>query len=300
MHSSENIAAVRRMQVYIYEHLTEPITLHQLAQATGYSPWHSARMFRALTGRAPFAYIRSLRLTRAALALRDGDPRVTDVALDFLFDSHEGFTRAFAREFGISPHKYCAHPVPIRLFIPYEAGAGELKTHKEDMLMNTRHLAIFTQIVERPARRMLLRRGVRAEEYFAYCQEVGCDVWGVLCSMKEALYEPVGAWLPDGMRTPGTSRYVQGVELPPDWAGAVPEGFDLIDLAPCTMLVFQGPRYDEDDFREAIGEVWAALESYDPTLYGYEWAPDAAPRMQLAPMGCRGYIELRPVRRLAR
>ena len=300
MDASENVAAVRRMQAYIQDHLSEPITLHQLAAAAGYSPYHSARMFRALTGRAPFAYIRALRLTQAALALRDGSPRVVDVALDFLFDSHEGFTRAFSREFGISPHKYSAHPIPIRLFLPCEAGAGRLRKHKEESAMSVKSLPIFTQVVERPARRLLLKSGVRAEDYFAYCREEGCDIWGVLCSVKEALYEPVGMWLPDSLRPAGTSLYAQGVELPADWAGEVPEGFDLIDLAACTMMVFQGPRYDEDDFREAIGEVWTALESYDPTLYGYEWATDAAPRMQLAPMGSRGYIELRPVRKIAR
>ena len=300
MDASENVAAVRRMQAYIQDHLSEPITLNQLAAEAGYSPYHSARMFRALTGRAPFAYIRALRLTQAALALRDGSPRVVDVALDFLFDSHEGFTRAFSREFGISPHKYSAHPIPIRLFLPNEAGAGRLKKHKEDNAMSVKSLPIFTQVVERPARKLLLKRGVKAEDYFAYCQEEGCDIWGVLCSVKEALYEPVGMWLPDSLRPAGTSLYAQGVELPADWAGEVPEGFDLIDLAACTMMVFQGPRYDEDDFREAIEEVWTALESYDPTLYGYEWATDAAPRMQLAPMGSRGYIELRPVRKIAR
>ena len=47
MDASENVAAVRRMQAYIQDHLSEPITLHQLAAEAGYSPYHSARMFRA-------------------------------------------------------------------------------------------------------------------------------------------------------------------------------------------------------------------------------------------------------------
>jgi hypothetical protein len=47
---------------------------------------------------------------------------------------------------------------------------------------------------------------------------------------------------------------------------------------------------------QAIAEVWRAMESYKPELYGWEWADDAAPRFQLAPMPERGYIEGRPVR----
>ncbi len=76
----EKVKAVQRMQEFILAHLAEPITLHRLAQAAGYSPWYSARLFKELTDKAPFEYIRLLRLSRAALRLRDGDDSVPDVA----------------------------------------------------------------------------------------------------------------------------------------------------------------------------------------------------------------------------
>lgn len=82
--------------------------------------------------------------------------------------------------------------------------------------------AIFVQVIERPARKALIRRARTAREYFAYCEEVGCDVWGVLSSVKEALYEPVGLWLPPKLRPANTSEYVQGVELPLNWSGVIP------------------------------------------------------------------------------
>jgi hypothetical protein len=40
------------------------------------------------------------------------------------------------------------------------------------------------------------------------------------------------------------------------------------------------------------------MKSYDPKVYGFEWADEDAPRFQLAPMGYRGYIEARPVRQI--
>lgn len=46
-----------------------------------------------------------------------------------------------------------------------------------------------------PARKLLLKRGIRAKNYFEYCEEVGCNVWGILISVKEALYEPFSSWL---------------------------------------------------------------------------------------------------------
>jgi AraC family transcriptional regulator len=155
--------------------------------------------------------------------------------------------------------------------------------------------AIFVQVVERPSRKALIKRGIRAKDYFQYCEEVGCEIWPLLTSVKEALYEPIGMWLPKHLIKEGTSQYVQGVELPPDYSKAIPEGYELIELPPCLMMIFQGEPYDEVDFMDAIGEIWQHIERFDPTLYGYKWDPEAAPRFQLAPMGYRGYIEALPV-----
>lgn len=294
----EALRAVWQMQDYIERHLSEPITLNALAREAGYSPWYAARLFKEGTGKSPFAYIRALRLTNAALCLRDGTDKVVDVALDFLFDSHEGFTRAFTRQFGVAPKRYSLKPPPISLFIPYKAWDASIEARNANERERESMKTIFVQVMERPARKVLLKRGLRAEEYFAYCGEVGCDVWGVLCSVKEALYEPIGMWLPDHLIAPGTSRYVQGVELPLTYDSGVPEGFELIELPPCQMMVFQSESYDDAQMSEVIGEVWEHIEHFDPSLYGYAWAPEMAPRFQLAPMGCRGYIEARPVQPL--
>ena len=56
--------------------------------------------------------------------------------------------------------------------------------------------------------------------------------------------------------------------------------------------------YQEYAFEDAFGTVWEAIEKYDPKLYGWEWAPEAGLRFQLAPVGVRGYIEGVPVREL--
>lgn len=294
------INAVQRMQDYIEEHITEKITLYMLANAAGYSPWHSARIFKELTGRAPFEYIRTLRLSRAAVKLRDEDVKVVDVAFDFVFDSHEGFTRAFSRQFGMTPQHYCKNTPPLKLFLPSRIRDYYLMIQKgEDNVTKSKNTnTVFVQVIERPARKLVLKRGVKATHYFEYCEEVGCDIWGVLSSMKEAMYEPIGMWMPEGLRTPGTSIYTQGVEVPLNYGGKVPEGFELIELPPCKMMVFQGQPYEDEKFQEAIGELWEVMKSYNPEIYGFKWADEDGPRFQLAPMGYRGYIEARPVRQL--
>lgn len=296
--SQDKIDAVTRMQHYIAAHLKEPITQFQLARAAGYSEYYAARIFKELTGKTPFEYIRQLRLSQSALVLRDNPVRVIDVALDYVFDSHEGFTRAFVKEFGLPPKAYANHPRPIKLFMPSDVrGFYQYKSKRSEAnTMRPTPSVIFAQIMERPARKLILKRGRNASEYFEYCEEVGCDVWGILCSIKGALYEPIGMWMPKNMRPEGTSEYTQGVEVPLDWQGEIPEGFEIIELPACKMLVFQGPPYDDAEFMTAIADFWQQIEHYDPTLYGYEWADEVAPRFQLAPQGYRGYIEGRPVR----
>jgi AraC family transcriptional regulator len=298
MHEAETIMAVQRIQEYIEANILKKITLKELANVAGYSPWHAARLFKEATGKAPFDYIRALRLTKAALLLRDSNEKIIDVAMDFVFDSHEGFTRAFSKEFGMSPSKYSKSTPPIKLFMPSKVFETYRIFHKgeKEMSKGNNTKSVFVQVIERPARKVLLKRGIKATEYFAYCEEVGCDVWSVLTSVKEAMYEPIGMWLPKHLIKEGTSQYVQGVEVPLDYANNIPEGFELIELPPCKLMIFQGEAYNDDDFMEAIDEVWKHIDKFDPTIYGYQWAPEAAPRFQLAPMGYRGYIEARPVK----
>jgi AraC-like DNA-binding protein len=301
--------AVQRMKDYVAQHVAEPITLRMLADAACYSPWHAERVFKEVTGQTPFAYIRAVRLSRAATRLRDTNERIIDVALDFVFGSHEGFTRAFSRHFGITPHDYRRHAPPIRFLIPKHLrghhltlpkGAKSMSENLGTVCAQGEHRPVFVQVVDRPARRLILRRGVRATHYYEYCDEVGCEAWEVLCGIKEALYEPIGMWMPDNLRKPGTSFYAQGVEVAADYAGEVPAGFEIIDLPPCKMMVFQGPAYEEGEpqMSQAGALIRRAIDSYDPKVYGFEWADEDGPRFQLAPMGYRGYIESRPVRQL--
>ena len=288
----EQILAVQRMQDYIAEHLEETITLAQLARVSYFSPWYSYRLFREYLAMTPAAYIRRLRLSRAALKLRDEACRITDVAFDLGFGSVDGFTRAFYREFGCNPGQYAQNPVPVALFIPY--GAKYRALRKDDMDMQNLQ-TIFIQNVHKPQRNCIIKRGAQAEDYFAYCEEVGCDVWGILTSMRSLCGEPVCLWLPEPYRKPGTSTYVQGVEVPADYTGPIPEGFDMIQLPEADYLMFQGQSFREEDYCEAIAAVQQAMNQYDPAIIGFQW-DDTNPRIQLEPRGTRGYVELRAIK----
>lgn len=189
MEDWEKINAVDRMQSYIMTHLEEEIAMQDLSDAAGYSLWHSLRLFKEYLNKTPFEYIRAMRLTAAAKQLRDSKAKVIDTAMQNGFDSHDGFTRAFARQFKITPRKYQSEKPPVRYFTHYPVRHSYLHLRKrsdEDMkngLSNT----ITVQAMERPARKMILLRSKQATDYFSFCEEQGCEWDGLLNSIAEKL-----------------------------------------------------------------------------------------------------------------
>ncbi|HYG59373.1 MAG TPA: AraC family transcriptional regulator [Symbiobacteriaceae bacterium] len=101
-HEAQVTAAI----AYIEAHLKEPFSLRDLAQAAGYSPFHFHRLFLAITGETPAAFIRRRRLTESARELAEPGKRALDVALAYQYDSQEAFIRAFRRHFGVTPGRY--------------------------------------------------------------------------------------------------------------------------------------------------------------------------------------------------
>lgn len=291
----EQTAAVQRMQDYIEEHLEADITLAELSAVSLFSPWHSYRLFKELLGVTPAEYIRRLRLSHSAMRLKEEQCLVTEAAFDCGFNSVDGYTRAFYREFGCRPGEYVKDPVPIPLFIPYGVKFKELRKDVFDMEMKNLQ-SVFIQVIRKPERGVIIKRGIKAKDYFEYCDEVSCEVWGKLKSMDSLCGEPVCLWLPEIYKKPGTSTYVQGVEVEADYGGNIPEGFDLIALPAAEYLAFQGEPFREEDYSQAILAVQYAIDHYDPSVIGYEWDKDN-PRIQLEPRGERGYIELRAIRK---
>lgn len=287
----EHIEAVQRMQDYIAENLADTITLADLSNVSLFSPWYSYRLFVQQMNITPADYIRRLRLSKSALRLRDETAKIIDVALELGFGSTDGYQRAFFREFGCNPKDYAKNPVPIHLFIPY--GVKYRIPRKEKAMKEIKN--VFIQTIAKPARKVIIKRGVAATDYFAYCEEVGCDVWGLLQSIKSISGEPVCLWLPKKYIASGTSEYVQGVEVPIIYNGITPDGFDVIELPAANYLMFKGEPFAEEDYCAAIEEVQTAITKYDPAIINAEWDQEN-PRIQLEPIGTRGYIELLPIK----
>lgn len=302
MTEQDRIFAVQRMQDYILRNRSESIALDGLAKAAGYSAFYAARLFRKYTGKTPFEYQRALNLTDAAKQLRDDGRRIVDVAMDSGFDSHDGFTRAFFREFRVAPRVYRKDAPPVRYFTHYPVRDAYLHKQREgEEKMEEKKMpgVVTVQVVQRPLRKVVLLRSKNATDYWSYCEEVGCDWEGYLNSIKERFDSAALLELPKHLVKPGTSKFASGVEVPHDFDKPLEAGYEIIDLPSVEMLYFTSEPYkNEEDYGAAIDLVQTALDGYDPTRYGYRYAFDLAPQFNFGAYAALGAKCAVPVEKL--
>lgn len=94
---------VRRALVYAKEHLRNPLTVEELADAASLSPRQFSRIFREETGQSPAKAVERLRLEAAKVMLEDGRHPLDIVARDTGFADRDRMRRAFLRCFGQPP-----------------------------------------------------------------------------------------------------------------------------------------------------------------------------------------------------
>jgi AraC family transcriptional regulator len=156
------------------------------------------------------------------------------------------------------------------------------------------HNTIFIQVVNFTHRKLILKRIPDENQYNESILQMYSKEWDALANINEALYEPVEMCWPQSKIASYSFNYALGVEVPNQYNGIVPIGFDLIELPPCSMMLFQANLMKHRE----VFDIHKKIDDYIPELYGFEWSDDIAPRIRLATVEYRGYIEARPVKLL--
>jgi len=104
---------------YLEAHLYEDMDLEAAAREAHCSAFHFYRMFEVIAGIGPGEYVRRRRLSEAAMELASGTDKIIEVALRFGYESPDGFTRAFRREFGCLPSEARKRGVHLHSYPPF-------------------------------------------------------------------------------------------------------------------------------------------------------------------------------------
>lgn len=275
-----DIKAVVAAQEYIKTHHNDNhFCLEIVCNTIGYSRRQLDRLFQKHMKITLSEYINAVVLSTSAEKLLHTDNSVIDVALDSHYQSHEGYTRSFAKRFSVTPKEYRKSKIAIPLFTQHPVNHYHIL--KEGQSMDIATICTVTP-VNRPKRKLIYLTSRYATDYLSYCEEVGCDWEGLLNSIREKFDTAALIDLPDSLQKKGISKIAAGVEVPIDYNKALPDGYEVAELPECVMLYFQSEPYDNpDDFGKYIGQVFKAIENYNLERYGYKYATSIAPTLNL-------------------
>lgn len=103
---------MQRVIDYIYQHLDADLTLEQLAEQAWMSPYHFHRTYRLLAAEPVNMTVRRLRLQAAAGHLLRSDHSLQQIAQQLRYSSAAALSRAFRKQYGISPQHYRQQNLP--------------------------------------------------------------------------------------------------------------------------------------------------------------------------------------------
>jgi AraC-like DNA-binding protein len=91
---------------HVRNHLAEPLTVADMADLVSLSPSAFAHLFRDVTGRSPYQFVKEMRLDRARELLVDGQLTVARISKEVGYASVSHFISEFRGRFGVTPRAY--------------------------------------------------------------------------------------------------------------------------------------------------------------------------------------------------
>lgn len=269
----DTISMLQDSLEYIDQHLKEELSANCLAARAGFSTWHFGKLFQWGVGLPVMRYVRSRRLAFAAYEIKKGR-RIIDISVEYDFETHSGFSKAFRRYWGYSPEEYrkcapfCEYPTtpslprmndyliggivmePKFVTLPAIKLAGFLLKTKVDENQNLNEIPGFWQAYITDGRMEQLHKEVFLKRHAEY-----------------------GVCFPEEQET-GEFDYVIGIERKEDQP--VPASYHTVEIPAANYAVFSTPPCDEEKFVPAIQGVWEYIMNDWFPKSGYEYAPGCA------------------------
>jgi AraC-like DNA-binding protein len=189
----------------------DPLTLDDLADMAGLSPFHFARVFRSVTGVPPVEFQTSLRFVRAKELLLTSPASVTDICFEVGYGSLGTFSRRFKQIVGITPAEFRALPdivdrLPLDDPITRNAWptSGSVASIEGDIVAPRLDCRVYVGLFpdNRPGGRPVVGQMLPEPGPFAL-PNVPVGTWHLMAAALPRDCDPVAQLLPDGIHVGG-------------------------------------------------------------------------------------------------
>lgn len=263
------IELIQKTIDYIDENVQKKISIDELASISGFSTYHFYRVFSSFVGFTVMQYVTRRKLQFALLELQIGK-KVIDVAMNYGFETHAGFTKAFKKCFGYPPYLYRLH-APKGL--PQKVDLSKL------ISMKTGGIVMQPKIIEKKSFKLVgyefhnnLKNTLHTRDIPAFWLQRGLDDGECETKLYATLNPPKhGEYcvcIKSNMETDDFS-YVLGVGV--DTFNLATDDMCKLEIPSATYAVFTTPEVEEKDFVNSIQGTWKyILEEWFPSS-GYEF-----------------------------
>lgn len=293
--------AVQKMIDWIELNLTEKFTLLEMSKQIGYSPYYCSSRFHQIVGMTIKSYVAGRRLCSAAVEIRDSTERILDIALKYGFSSQQALTRAFVYAYRCTPVAYRKSPRPILISTKKDVLFPAYYDHEGESNMSKTILTKPNIRIEYiPAHNYIGIWDDEVQSYFPFWERHNCDeVCGMIESMNNCMHPVVTCHTAGWSWNNGKRGYCYGLGVPLDYAGIVPDGFEMREFPESYYLVFYHPPFDFlRDCEEVVNSVEQLAWNFDPATKGFKWNEHVCQDYQRLLPEDFGYEVLRPVCKL--
>lgn len=248
---------------YIDANIKEKLTPEDLSKLANFSSFYYYRIFSKLVGMPVMQYITKRKLQYAIYDLHMGK-KVLDIALDYGFETHAGFTKAFKKFFGYPPAMHRLHIICNER--PQKVDLKKLKKIK------TGGIIMDVKIIDKEAFKIVgyelktsLNDNSHTRDIPAFWDKCVIDGYeaNLYKTQNPSKHGEYGICVNVSDNEEGAFSYILGVETP-NFDKAEDEMFTL-EVPAAKYAVFTTPLVELDGFVDSIQGTWKfILEDWFP------------------------------------